>query len=129
MPHLCTAGLALGLALGLLAPGRLMAQPAQGAATPELTLPGSAGQTCVQVKVAGQKPSAYNCLNQQMQQYVQRQSQPQPNPPVSAGSQPNQVGSFNEQSVAEQYGKNFGISAVPYRPPPPVYSNSIGPSR
>jgi hypothetical protein len=86
-----------------------------------ITLPGSAPQTCVQVEIGGQKPSVYNCLNQELQQQVQGANPAQPNLPLSATSPSNRVGTFNEQGVAEQYGQNFGKSVIPYRPPTPVY--------
>lgn len=103
-------------------------QPAKAIAQ-NVTLPGTQGQTCVQVKIAGQAPSPYNCLNQQLQQEVQGMGQTEASPPVSATSPSNQVGTFNEQGVAEQYGKNFGKSAIPYRPPAPVYGGSLGTTR
>jgi hypothetical protein len=83
------------------------------------------GQTCVQVQVAGQGPSAFNCLNQQLQQEVEGFAPSQSKLPISATSPSNQVGTFNEQSLSEQYGQNFGKSAVPYRPPPPTFNTSL----
>jgi hypothetical protein len=84
-----------------------------------------AAQTCVQVAIAGQSAASLACLNQELQnQAVAAAGQPPPTAPLSAGSPSNATGSFNEAGVAEQYGKNFGVSAVPYRPPPPVFSNT-----
>jgi hypothetical protein len=105
--------------LALVIPARAWAQ--------NLSLPGSSGQACVQVQVAGQKPSPFNCLNQQLQQDVQGTGATQPHLPLVATSPSNQVGTFNEQGVAEQYGQNFGKSVVPYRPPAPVFNNSLHP--
>jgi hypothetical protein len=85
----------------------------------------SANPACVQVQVTGKSPSAFNCLNQQLQQEVQGVAPPQPKLPLSANSSSNQVGTFNEQSVSEQYGQNFGKSATPYRPPPPTFNTSL----
>jgi hypothetical protein len=113
--------LAIAAALVLLAPGRV---PAQSSG---VTLPGSTSQTCVQVEVPGEKPSVYNCLNQQLQQEALGAGRPQANAPLTATSPSNQVGTFNEQGVAEQYGQNFGKSVIPFRPPPPVFNNAIGP--
>jgi hypothetical protein len=92
-----------------------------------ITAPVQAGSsnTCVQVTIAGEKPSPYSCLNQQLQQQAQGTAQSVPSIPLGANSPSNQVGTFNEQGVKEQYGQNFGKSAVPYRPPPMVYSNSL----
>ena len=80
---------------------------------------------CVQVQVAGQGSSAFNCLNQQLQQDVQGVSSAQAKLPTSATSPSNQLGTFNEQSLREQYGQNFGKSAMPYRPPPPSFNTSL----
>ncbi len=80
---------------------------------------------CVQVQVTGQGSSAFNCLNQQLQQEVEGAAPTQSKLPISATSPSNQVGTFNEQSLSEQYGQNFGKSAVPYRPPPPVFNSSL----
>jgi hypothetical protein len=123
----------LGLAIILLSAGQVNAQNTGN--TGSLTLPGSSGQsstpgtgqTCVQMQIAGQKPSPYDCLNQQLQQEVQGVTSTEPSLPLSAGSPPNQVGTFNEQSLSEQYGKNWGHSVIPYRPPPPVFSNGLHP--
>ena len=55
---------------------------AQGASGGDggLTLPGASGapggQTCVQVEISGQKPSAYNCLNQELQQQAESDGTP-----------------------------------------------------
>jgi hypothetical protein len=103
-----------------------LAIPAQAWAQ-NVTLPGSSGQSCVQVQVAGQKPSPFNCLNQQLQQEVQGAGSTQPHMALGATSPSNQVGTFNEQGVAEQYGQNFGKSVIPYRPPAPVFNNSLSP--
>jgi hypothetical protein len=114
----------LALALLILLPAPALAQ------TGAITLPGSppaSGQTCVQVQVTGQTPSAYNCLNQQLQQLVQGANPAQPNLPLAANSSSNQVGTFNEQGVAEQYGQNFGKSVIPYRPPAPAFNNPLRP--
>ena len=99
-----------------------------------VTLPGTAGQsaagngqTCVQVQIAGQKPSSFNCLNQQLQQQVQGAQGTPGIPPVTSSSPSNKVGTFNEQGISEQYGKNFGKSVVPFRPPAPVFGNSLHP--
>lgn len=123
--------------LGLAAMPDARAQTAPGNGngnSNSVTLPGSTGQsatgngqTCVQVQIAGQKRSPFNCLNQQLQQQVQGAQGAPSVPPVTSGSPSNKVGTFNEQGLAEQYGKNFGKSVIPYRPPPPTYSNSLHP--
>ncbi len=105
--------------LALLAPAPVSAQ--------NVTLPGASGQSCVQVQIAGQKPSPFNCLNQQLQQQVESTGAARTQLPLGATSPSNQVGTFNQQGVAEQYGQNFGKSVIPYRPPAPVFNNSLPP--
>jgi hypothetical protein len=124
-----TRFLSVILALALVGPAKSGAQTPLGAPAPAagITLLGSPGQTCVQVEVQGEKPSPYNCLNQELQQQVQGTSQSQPKLPLGATSPSNAVGTFNEQGVSEQYGQNFGKSVIPYRPTPPVYGNVLGP--
>ena len=87
--------------------------------------PAPAGRTCVQVEVAGQAASSLNCLNQALARQLQSHGLAPPPAPLGAGSPSNAVGTFNEQSVREQYGRNFGKSVVPYRPPPPAYNNPL----
>jgi hypothetical protein len=84
-----------------------------------------ANKTCVQVQVKGQKPSGYNCLNQELQQQALGANPPTPQIPSGASSPSNAIGTFNEQSLREQYGQNFGKSVIPYRPPPPVFNNPL----
>lgn len=129
---------ALLLALPLAIAGRADAQTAPGnggnfAIPGPAQAPGSAGgkaspgQTCVQVQIQGQKPNPYDCLNQQLQQQVQGESQNSPSLPLSAASPSNKVGTFNEQGLKEQYGPNFGKSVIPYRPPAPTFSSGLHP--
>ena len=44
-------------------------------------------------------------------------------PPIDAKSQDLKVGVVNIPAVQQQYGRNFGVSAFPYRPPTPVYTH------
>ncbi len=89
--------------------------------------PAGAGQTCVQAKIAGEAPPPYSCLNQQLQQEVQGAGAATPSLPLTASSPSNKVGTYNEQSIKEQYGQNYGKSVIPYRPPAPVYSSGLHP--
>ncbi len=85
---------------------------------------GTAQASCVQVQVGGQNASLA-CLNQNMQsQALEAAGQAPATIPLAAGSASNAIGIFNQAGVAEQYGKNFGVSVTPYRPPPPVFANS-----
>ena len=44
--------------------------------------------------------------------------------PIDAKSPDLKVGVVNIPGVQQQYGKNFGPSAVPFRPPPPITTAS-----
>jgi hypothetical protein len=79
----------------------------------------------VQVQVAGQKPDPFACLNQELKSEALAASGQSPAAPLAAGSPANAVGIFNKTGIAEQYGKNFGVSASPYRPAAPVFNNSV----
>ncbi len=128
MPRHRLRFLAFAMALVLLGPAPILAQSTYNAAPQAggITLPGTSGQACVQVNVKGEKPSAYNCLNQQLQQEVEGAGHAEPGAPLTATSPSNEVGTFNRQGVSEQYGQNFGKSVIPYRPPPPVFSSGLG---
>lgn len=82
---------------------------------------------CVEVEIGSSR--SMNCLNQKLKREVDRVS-PTPNvAPIDARSPDTKTGVANVPGVAQQYGKNFGISAVPYRPAPPVYSSPLAPHR
>jgi len=115
--------------LGVAGQSEAQTLPQPGAAQGGVVLngePASVAKTCVQVEIAGQTASAFDCLNQQLQdQALAASGQNVPAAPLGAGSAPNTVGLFNPFGVAEQYGKNFGVSVIPYRPPPPVFSSGV----
>jgi hypothetical protein len=66
------------------------------------------------------------CLNQQMRRQVDQVDPSLNVPPIDAKSPDLKVGVVNIPGVQQQYGQNFGHSVVPFRPPPPVYSSSLG---
>jgi hypothetical protein len=72
---------------------------------------------------AGSK--AMDCLNQKLKQQVDRVNPSMNAPPLDAKSPDTKIGVVNIPGVKQQYGKNFGVSAVPYRPPPLNYGTSI----
>ncbi|HEX3506703.1 MAG TPA: hypothetical protein VHU22_25250 [Xanthobacteraceae bacterium] len=51
-----------------------------------------------------------------MQQQVNNVNPVTPSAPLSAGSTDIKVGIVNMSAVKQQYGQNFGVSAIPYRP-------------
>ena len=83
--------------------------------------PAATTDRCVEIQI-GQSRSM-DCLNQQLRQKVDRVNPPIINqPPLDARSPDTKVGVINIPGVQQQYGKNFGVSAVPFRPPPPVFA-------
>ncbi|WP_375785632.1 hypothetical protein ACE10Z_40265 [Bradyrhizobium sp. Pha-3] len=64
------------------------------------------------------------CINERLRKQVDQVNPPVTNtPPIDAKSQDLKVGVVNVPAVQQQYGRNFGVSAFPYRPPAPVYSH------
>ncbi|WP_315833166.1 hypothetical protein [Bradyrhizobium prioriisuperbiae] len=67
------------------------------------------------------------CLNQKLKQEVNRVNPPVTNtPPIDAKSSDPKIGVVNIPGVQQQYGRNFGVSVYPYRPPAPVYVSPLG---
>ncbi len=67
------------------------------------------------------------CINERLKRQVDRVNPPVTNtPPIDAKSQDLKVGVVNVPAVQQQYGRNFGVSAFPYRPPAPVYTSPVG---
>jgi hypothetical protein len=59
---------------------------------------------------------ALACLNQQLQGKVDSVNPGTPTAPIDAKSSDLKVGTVNLSAVKQQYGKNYGVSVVPYRP-------------
>jgi hypothetical protein len=61
----------------------------------------------------------FGCLNQKLKNQVDQanSSATTPTAPFDAKSSDLKVGVVNVPGVQQQYGKNFGVSAAPYRPP------------
>jgi hypothetical protein len=95
---------------------------------PEITIMGSppppdiSHQSCTD---AGSNDHSIGCLNQQMRRQVDQVNPSLNVPPIDAKSPDLKVGVVNIPGVQQQYGKNFGHSVAPFRPPPPIY-NSFG---
>ena len=70
------------------------------------------------------------CLNNQLQTAAKAGDPASSVTPdaVRDAQTPSKAGTFSQTATAERLGKNFGKSAQPYRPPAPVYSNSILPT-
>jgi hypothetical protein len=72
---------------------------------------------------------AMDRLNQQLKKRVDRVRPTFNLPPIDARSPDTKVGVINIPGVQQQYGRNFGVSAVPYRPPPLVFAPPVAPHR
>lgn len=118
-------GAALGLALLVCATGVAMAQASGSGDRREAIIggsgvPSSMFQRCIEVEVGGDR--GFGCLNEQLRREVDRVHPSINLPPLDAGSSDLRVGNVNQAAVRQQYGRNFGVSVYPYRPPPPVYA-------
>jgi hypothetical protein len=99
--------------------------PVGGSAAPGApAASGRAHQNCADVPPGGQR--SLGCLNEKLKQQVDKVNPVQNIPPLDAKSSDTKIGVVNIPGVQQQYGKNFGVSAVPYRPAAPVYSSPIG---
>jgi hypothetical protein len=87
---------------------------------PPLHIEGVAGpENCVDVEVG--QTRTYDCLNDKLKR-KKDSVVPLPNvPPIDVHSTDIKKGIINVPAVRQQYGPNFGKSAVPYRPPAPTY--------
>ena len=98
---------------------------------PEIVIGGGEGKAerCGEAAGSGSN-RPMDCLNQKLRREVDRVNPPVMNlPPIDARSPDTKVGVVNIPGVQQQYGRNFGVSVVPYRPPPPVFGTSHGPLR
>jgi hypothetical protein len=77
----------------------------------------------------GEGNVSFDRLNQQLKRKVDETNPSVNSPPLDARSQDTKIGVINIPGVQQQYGKNFGHSVVPYRPPPLVYTSPLGPRR
>lgn len=82
---------------------------------------------CVEVEIGSSR--AMDCLNQKLKREVDRVNPTMNLPPVDARSSDTKVGVVNIPGVAQQYGRNFGVSAVPFRPAPLTFSSPLAPHR
>jgi hypothetical protein len=71
---------------------------------------------------------AMRCLNQQMKGQADKVNPTINSPPIDAKSGDTKTGVINIPGVQQQYGKNFGISAAPFRPAPPSFNRPPPPT-
>lgn len=91
---------------------------------PEGTHEGSGSGAGTNDKKADGK--ALEQLNRDLKRKVDEVNPTINTPPLDARSPDTKIGVINIPGVQQQYGKNFGQSAIPYRPPPPIYSAPLG---
>lgn len=95
---------------------------------PEINVDSAARkQPCVDSQADGNR--SYNCLNQKLRREVDRVNPSVNLPPVDARSPDIRVGVVNMPAVKQQYGRNYGISVIPYRPGAPVFTAPMPPRR
>lgn len=112
------------MVVGLVAPG--FAQAPDGGAAPSARQsetiiggrPASTFERCVEVEIG--RDSAFGCLNQKLRREVDRVNPSLNLPPLDSRSPDVRVGNVNEAAVRQQYGSNYGRSAIPFRPPAPL---------
>jgi hypothetical protein len=75
-------------------------------------------ERCVDVQIGNE--GAFGCLNQRLRREVDKVNPSFNLPPIDARSSDVRVGNVNEAAVRQQYGPNYGRSAIPYRPPAPA---------
>ena len=74
-----------------------------------------AEETCVEVEIGGEKAPNLNCLNQHLQKQVDSVRPSETIAPLDASSSAVRLGGTNETALKQQYGPNYGKSAVPWR--------------
>jgi hypothetical protein len=94
------------------------------AARPEVVIGGGAGNASAGPDkcAEGGSGKAMDCLNKKLKREVDRVNPVVNLPPIDARSPDIRTGVVNIPAVQQQYGRNFGVSAFPYRPPPPVFT-------
>jgi hypothetical protein len=105
-----------------LAPGPADSGPAAGGGGGHSD--GDAKNHCAETKPG--EPPPLGCINQMMKRKVDETNPVTNTPPIDAKSSDLKTGVINIPGVQQQYGKNFGNSVVPYRPPPLIYNSPLG---
>jgi hypothetical protein len=85
---------------------------------------GGTHERCVDVSIGDDR--SFGCLNEKLKRQVDKVNPVQNIPPIDAKSSDLKVGVVNMPGVQQQYGRNFGVSAVPYRPAAPVFALPTG---
>ena len=77
--------------------------------------PPPARERCVEVEIGGAR--SFGCLNQQLKRDADRANPITNVAPLDARSSDTKIGIVNLPGVQQQYGRNYGVSVVPYRSP------------
>lgn len=77
--------------------------------------PAAAGAPCVDVQIGNDR--AFGCLNQRLRREVDKIKPLTDTTASDARSTDLKTGVVNIPAIRQQYGRNFGVSAVPYRDP------------
>lgn len=80
--------------------------------------PAVAEDTCVEVEIGGEKPPSLSCINSRLRKQAGSVVSGGTVAPSDAASPPASLGGYNESALKQQYGPNFGKSAIPSRPTP-----------
>jgi hypothetical protein len=81
---------------------------------------GGTHESCVDVTIGNDR--SFGCINEKLKRQVDKVNPVLNIPPIDAKSSDLKVGVVNIPAIQQQYGRNFGVSAVPYRPPAPVFA-------
>jgi hypothetical protein len=100
------------------------ARPGGAAVSPGIVIGGGAAGAPSGTERCGEAAPGKSmaCLNQQLKREVDRVNPVMNLPPIDARSPDIRTGVVNIPAVQQQYGRNFGVSAFPYRPAPPVFT-------
>src|ERR1700731_865494 len=104
-----------------------IAKPGNGTNSGGVTSAPTGPDRCVDAPTGSNR--AIDCLNQKLKQQVDRVAPTLNLPPIDARSPDTKTGVVNIPGVQQQYGKNFGVSAVPFRPAPLQFNSPLGPHR
>jgi hypothetical protein len=96
--------------------------PGPGAGAPHAA--GAAHEGCADGETGGDH--SLGCLNEKLKSQVDSVNPVANVPPLDAKSPDLKIGVVNIPGVKQQYGRNFGVSIYPYRPPTPTYTSPGG---
>jgi hypothetical protein len=87
-------------------------------------------ELCMETRVNGVSDSSFDCLNAQLRATMRRSiktRQLNATSVLSANSAPSSLGLVTVAGEQLRLGPNFGKSAAPFRPVPPVFRAPVGP--